>query len=213
MTLWTSNTSKHDRSSPRRAGLYSCDVYQRHLLWQCCGLWILLYVRWSDPLKSEPNGLGGGPSATRQICLPPSWGAQLTLRAPVRVGSVTFSCTQGSVSFCTCCISTFAYRRNAASGGGIGIRHAVQRGVAWSWVVRSQYTELHPLYALVQVLVQRMWFGPISERTAGAVAIATLLAVRLLLWKTQLLTLLSLCFSLVGSFHPPDVKLNSSFIT
>lgn len=132
MTLWTSNASKHDRSSPRQAGVCSCDVYQRHLLWQCCALWILLYVRWSDPLNTEPSvypeGQGGRPSATRQISLPPSCGAQLTLRAPLRVGSVTFSCTQGSVSFCSCCVSTFAYRRNAAGGGGIGIRHAVQRG-------------------------------------------------------------------------------------
>lgn len=62
-------------------------------------------------------------------------------------------------------------------------RPPVKRVLAWSWVVWSDYMELHPLYALIQVLVQLMWFSPISEWTVSAVAFATLLGVRLLLWK------------------------------
>lgn len=58
-----------------------------------------------------------------------------------------------------------------------------KRGLVWSWVVCSDYMELHPLSALIQVLLQLMWFSPISEWTLGAAAIATLLGVRLLLWK------------------------------
>lgn len=58
-------------------------------------------------------------------------------------------------------------------------------GVAWSWVVWSDYMELHPLSAPIRVLVQLMWFSPISEWAASVVAIATLLGVRLLLWKNR----------------------------